>query len=60
MPPALVPFPFGAGGMWRIFGTDKTTLRTVEIAIASCFAELKAILFQERKRYADIGYTRIA
>lgn len=42
-----------------MFGRDKFTLKVVEIAIASCFAELKAILFQERKRYADIGWTRI-
>jgi hypothetical protein len=46
--------------MWRIHGIDKVTLRTVEIAIASCFAELRAILNQERKRYWDIGWTRIA
>lgn len=46
--------------IWRVFGTDKTTLRIVEIAIASCFAELKAILFEERKRYDNIGWTRIA
>jgi hypothetical protein len=46
--------------MWRIFGRDKITLQIVEIAVASCFAELKAILFQERKRYDGIGFTRIA
>ena len=59
MPPALVPFLLEGTAIWRIFGTDKTTLRTVEIAIASCFAELKAILLQERKRYENIGWTRI-
>ena len=46
--------------MWRIHGIDRVTFKVVEIAIASCFAELKAILFQERKRYENIGWTRIA
>ena len=46
--------------MYRIFGIDKVTLRTVEIAIASCFAELRAILREEKRNYTGIGFTRIA
>ena len=45
MPPALVPFLLEGTAIWRVFGTDRKTLKVVEIAIASCFAELKAILF---------------
>ena len=46
--------------MWRIFGRDKITLQIVEVAVASCFAELRAILREEKKNYAFINYTRIA
>jgi hypothetical protein len=61
LPPQQSLFFWGAR-MYRIFGVDKATFKTVDIAIASCFAELKMILFQELRldRYFGIGFARIA
>ena len=40
--------------MWRIVGTDKVTMKVVEITIADNPAERRMILREERRNYDDL------
>ena len=40
--------------MWRIIGTDKVTMRVVEVTVADNPAERRMILREERKNYYDL------